>query len=82
MGKTRRFTPTTLLTDPPKKMKGRGHQQTYDILGQQVEVLVTAKGEVYWRYVGNANWLLAADTAAADCGDLFRVFLCWAGGIR
>lgn len=82
MGKTiRQFEARDFLSDPPRKMRGRGRQDTFDILGQRIETLVTAKGEVYWRYAGVPNWTLAADTVSSGCSQFLATFFNWVGGI-
>jgi len=68
-------------TTPAPHCRGRGHCRVYDVLGQQVEVLVDCGGEVYWRYARQKNWLLAADNFDGF-SQYFQTFLLWAGGVK
>jgi hypothetical protein len=82
MSKTIRYRPGEPKPWEPKR-RGAGRQQTYDVLGQKVEILVSAKGEVYWRYTRQATWLLAANTVSVLGEDTyFARFLFWAGGVK
>lgn len=81
MSKTvRQFGHKDFLSDPPRKEKGRGRQDTFDLLGQRIETLVTARGEVYWRYSGVQNWTMAADTVSGGCSPFLSAFFSWVGG--
>jgi hypothetical protein len=81
MSKTiRRFEAKDFLRDPPTKQKGRGRQDIYELLGQRIETLVTARGEVFWRYAGVQNWTLAADTVSGGCAPFLSAFFNWVGG--